>query len=473
MRITLVYPPYGTGHRSKYFPFGMAYVASALSAAGHEVSVVDMEGSDLDLDRAVDMVCRQRPDMVGLGGMVTRFRFARRLGTEIRSRLPGVFMIAGNSGATTLPGIYLDSCRLDAVVSGEGEVTTVELAGRLESGTDWRETAGLAFMEEGRTVRSAPREPIADLDSIPWPAWDLFPIESYIHSHDHRGRLTRHMEVVASRGCPYECVYCYRIYGRRVRRRSPESIVEEIAELRRRYGIRYTGFPDDLFTSDRDFVTRTCALMRERLPGIRWSCLGRVNTVDPEMLAIMKRSGCYWISFGIESGSARMLEEMRRKVTPEQCLEAIRMTRRAGIHAEGSFMIGMFGETPESVAETVEFCAAADMTAPMLYVTPYPGTAIFERAVQEGRIPDLEGFLERMNAADELLVNLTDMPDADLVELKKRAQRRIGLSYALRRPLTRIPKLLLRHVLLPGPRRLLRRAAGAVGIPIGRRAVGT
>lgn len=457
MRISLVYPPYGSGRRARYFPFGLAYVASSLAAGGHEVSVVDMEGSDLSMDSAVAALAAGRPDMIGLGGMVTRFRFARELGRRLREALPDAFLVAGNSGATTLPEIYLRSCSLDAVVVGEGERTSLELADAIEAGAEWRGIPGVAFLSDaGNLAFSPPREPVEDLDLLPRPAWDLFPIESYIHSYDHRGRLTRHMEVVASRGCPFECVYCYRIYGRRVRRRSPESIVSEIEELEARYGIRYTGFPDDLFTSDRSFVLEVCRLIRDRLPGLKWSCLGRVNTVDAEMLSEMKRSGCYWISYGIESGSPAMLEAMNRKVTPAQCLEALKLTRRAGIHAEGSFMIGMYGETRETIEETVSFCAKADITAPMLFVTPYPGTRIFERARAEGRIPDLDAFLVGMNSAGSLLVNLTDMTDEELKARRKRAQARIGLNYLMHRPFTRIPALILKHLLLEGPAGLLR-----------------
>jgi radical SAM superfamily enzyme YgiQ (UPF0313 family) len=157
-----------------------------------------------------------------------------------------------------------------------------------------------------------------------------------------------------------------------------------------------------------------------------------------------------------------MLEAMNRRVTPEECLEALRLTRRAGIHAEGSFMIGMYGETRETVEETISFCRRADITAPMLFVTPYPGTAIFAKASGEGRIGDLDAFLEGMNAADSLLVNLTDMTDGELSALRKTAQARIGLNYLLRRPFTRIPALLLRHLLLKGPIGLLRDAAAVL-----------
>lgn len=456
MKIALVYPFYGTGKRSRYFPFGLAYIASVLRESGHEIHIVDMEGDDLTVQQAVARLVDLSPDVIGFGGMVTRYRLVKDIAHEVRSLLPGVFMIAGNSGATTVPELYLRNCNLNAVVLGEGENTTLELCRSLEEKQDWTEVPGLAYLNnEGIFRTSSPRQLIENLDSIPLPAWDLFPIENYIASYDHRQKSVRHLEVVASRGCPFNCVYCYRIYGRTVRRRSPESIVSEIEILRNEYHIEYTGFPDDLFTSNREFVMETCRLLKERVSGINWSCLGRVNTVDREMLQAMKDAGCDWISYGIESGDDEMLARMNRGVTADECLNAMNLTRSVGIHAEGSFMIGMFGETRESVANTVDFCRKADITAPMLFVTPYPGTAIFNRAVEENRIDNVEDFLEKMNAADELLINLTDIPDNDLFALRDWAQGTIGKNFLLRKPLTRIPALLFRHFVLKGFRGLL------------------
>lgn len=455
MRVTLVYPSYGTEQHSLYFPFGLAYVASSLLNAGHEVTVVDMEGDRLSVSEAVRRTVDSSPGVVAFGGMVTRFRYVKELAGLIGGEMPGVFMVAGNSGATTVPEIYLKSCGLDCVVLGEGEVTAAELVFAVEEAGDWRQVPGIAWLDDdGLVQKSAPREPVADLDSLPWPAWDLFHIENYVSSMDHRQKKVRHLEALASRGCPFNCVYCYRIYGRNVRRRSPEAIVAELVELVKLYDIRYTGFPDDLFTSDKKFVMEICALMREKLPGIKWSCLGRVNTVDREMLETMKNAGCDWISYGIESGCDRMLEKMKRGVTAKQCLDAIKLTESVGIHAEGSFIIGMYGETRDSVKRTVEFCREADITAPMLFVTPYPGTAIFSMALERGLIKDVEEFLMRMNAADELLVNLTDFTDSELIELRDWAQGTIGRSYLFKKPFTRIPDLLWKHFKLRGARGL-------------------
>ena len=455
MRVTLVYPRYGEAHHSLYFPFGLAYIAASLKNASHAVTVVDMEGESLSTDEAVKRIVLSSPEMVAFGGMVTRFRYVRELALSVKAALPGVFLTAGNSGATTVPELYLRSCGLDCVVLGEGELTSADLADALSTGADWKDVPGLAWLnDQGLLEKSAPREPVADLDSLPWPAWEMFPIEKYVASTDHRQKKVRHLEVLASRGCPFNCVYCYRIYGRKVRRRSPESIVTELKELVRRFQIEYTGFPDDLFTSDREFVMETCRLIREELPGLKWSCLGRVNTVDREMLETMRDAGCDWISYGIESGSDVMLERMQRGVTAEQCLNAVRLTESAGIHAEGSFIIGMFGETRETVAETVEFCRKADITAPMLFVTPYPGTAIYSEAMEKGLIGDTEEFLCSMNAADRLLVNLTDFTDRELVELRDWAQGTIGRSYLFRKPFTRVPSLLWKHFRLRGVRGL-------------------
>jgi len=460
MRITLVYPNLGTGQRSLYFPQGLAYVAAALQRAGHRVSVVDMEGEDLSTERAINLAVETSPDMVGFGGMITRYSIVREMGRRLNREMPGVFLMAGNSGATTIPGLYLENAGMDAVVLGEGEEASVELAAAVESGADWRSVPGLAFRDEaGKTVFSRPRPLQANLDDLPWPARDLFPLEKYVVSRDHRGKHERHLEIVASRGCPHGCVYCYHIYGRTIRRRSPGSIVAEAVHIVEKYGIEYTGFPDDLFTSDKAFVMETCALLKKRLPGIRWSCLGRASSVDREMLRAMRGAGCDWISYGIESGSPEMLRRMKRTVTPEQCLNAIRMTRAEGMIPEGSFMIGMFGETRETVAETVEFCKEADITAPMLFVTPYPGTPLFTEAEEKGLIPDLEAYVLSLEAADKLLVNLTDMDDRELESLRAWAMGKAGRNYLLRRPFSRIPALLWKHLSLKGFDQLARDAA--------------
>jgi len=406
-----------------------------------------MEGSDLTVEQAVTAVIHSQPDMIGFGGMITRFRIIRELARSLRELIPGVFMIAGNSGASTLPQLYLSSCRLDAIVKGEGEVTVVELADRVASSQDWKGVPGLCYLDDEGELKCSPtRELIREIDSLPRPAWEFFPVMRYVQSMDHRDQKVRHMEVVASRGCPYNCTYCYRIYGRNVRRRTPESIVSEIEELIERFGIEYTGFPDDLFTSDRSFVLEICKLLKERTPGLKWSCLGRVNTVDREMLEAMRDAGCDWISYGIESGSDEMLRIMGRGVTAEQCLKAIELTRAVGIHAEGSLMIGMFGETQETVQETLEFCRRADIVGPLLFITPYPGTAIYEQALREDRIDDIEGFVENMNAADNLLVNLTDMSDEQLIHLRETARRSMMKGYLLRKPFSRIPAFILRRL---------------------------
>ncbi len=132
--MTLVYPFFGTGRRSLYFPQGLAYVAASLRNAGHTVTVVDMEGNDLSTDRALAEILKSSPEMVGFGGMITRYKIVRELGRNLRREAPGIFLMAGNSGATTIPGLYLESARMDAVVLGEGEATAVELAGAVSPG---------------------------------------------------------------------------------------------------------------------------------------------------------------------------------------------------------------------------------------------------------------------------------------------------------------------------------------------------
>ena len=376
-----------------------------------------------------------RAALVGLGGMITRYRIVRELVPLIRAAHPGAFLLAGNSGAATVPELYLRAAGVDACCLGEGEIPAAALARALEAGGEWREGPGLAWLEGDELQTSGPCPRVADLDTLPWPAWDLFPMERYIAGADHRRPGGRHLDLVASRGCPYQCTFCYRIYGSRVTRRSPAAVMAELEETRGRYRLDFVGFRDDLLMTQRAWFEELCTLLSEAKPALPWSCLGRVDLVDAELLGMMREAGCFWISYGVESGSPLILEEMKKRLAPEQAVEALRLTRRAGIHPDASFMLGMPSETPATVAATVALCRAADITATFNFVTPYPGSELYAWAKGRGLIGDEEAYVARLGTATDLVVNLSAMTDAQLVALKLKAERDIMISWLARHPL--------------------------------------
>jgi len=434
VRVILIYPPYELEQRARHFPFGVAYVAAALRARGFAVRVVDMEGNDLTLAAAAHEIARAPADLVGLGGMVTRYRWVKLLVPLIRRAHPRAFILAGNSGAATVPHLYLQRAGVDACCLGEGEIPAVGLAEALAAGRDWRAVPGLAYLEDGAVKVSGPAPRVANLDELPWPAWDLFPTERYVTCPDHRRPGARHLDVVATRGCPYECTFCYRIYGRRVTRRSPAAVAEEIEAIVRRFRLDIFGFRDDLLMTNRAWLEELCHILISKRLRRPWSCLGRVDLVDRPLLALMRAAGCFWISYGVESGSPEILAEMKKGLDPAQAVSALRQTAAAGIHADASFMIGMPSESRATVAATVDLCRQADITATFNFVTPYPGSELYDWARGRGLLGDEDAYLARLGTATDFVVNLTSLRDEELIKLKGWAERKVLTSYLQRHP---------------------------------------
>jgi radical SAM superfamily enzyme YgiQ (UPF0313 family) len=235
----------------------------------------------------------------------------------------------------------------DIAVVGEGEMSLVELLRALRTGRPLAGVSGLVI-REGEGLRETGRRPfIADLDTLPFPAWDLlegFP-ERYLPAPFKVQQLPA-ATLVTSRGCPNTCIFCDRsVFGSSCHAYSAEYVVRQMVELHRRYGIREFSFEDDTFVTFKVRLKEICERLIDLQLDISWSCLGRVNHVTPENLRLMRQAGCWQISFGIESGSAEVLALINKRVTLDQVHQAVRMSREAGIRPKGFFILGHPGET--------------------------------------------------------------------------------------------------------------------------------
>jgi anaerobic magnesium-protoporphyrin IX monomethyl ester cyclase len=456
VKILLIYPAFRTQSHSIYFPFGLAYVASVLAQAGHAVQVLDLEGEGLSLAQAAERISHADFDLVGLGGMVTRYAQVKELVPLLRRCNPNAVIVAGNSGASTVPHLYLRNAGVDICVMGEGEQTMRELAGRLQQGKDWHDVPGLAWREGEEVKYSPPRPVLADLDELPYPAWDLFPIERYVSSPDHR-QPHRTLDVVASRGCPFSCRFCYSIYGHKIRRRQPAKLLEEIDEITARYHLRHFGFVDDLFTSDKKFVAEFCELKLAQGNRTIWSCLGRVDTLDPATLQKMHEAGCRHLALGIESGSQAMLDAMKKNATVEENRRAVELCRAAGISPHPSFIVGTPGETAQTVRESVEFCKKLGLTTTFHIMTPYPGSYFYAQAQEQGLVSDEDAFVSSLGTATELYLNISGLPDDELFRLKHEGEMEILRHFMLHHPFKFTHEYITRNLRLLGFGGLLRK----------------
>jgi len=434
MDVLLVNCPIRVHAEPNVIPYGLATIASTLEGAGHHVEILDLNAQRMSEEEIASELSGRSWDLAGVSGLITTYSFQRWLIPLLRDLRPHAPVVSGGGLATCVPELVLSRTPVDMVALGEGEQTSLELAETLERGGDPAEVAGLMVRRRsGEVVRTEPRALVADLDSLPLPAWHLLPMETYLANPiwgAGTGNLSgflgerlpkRSMNIIASRGCPFSCNYCYHLFGRsRYRIRSAENIADEVHALVERYHVDFVGFVDDNFMADAKVVTGFCDSLWRRGIRVRWGCHGRVTSAEPDLLRRMADAGCVWIGYGIESASPEILRRMNKRADPDRAAQAIIETRRAGIYANTTFMMGYPGETRETVEETVEFCKRLGIVQRFFLTTPYPGTPLYEQV--RHLIPDEEKYIECLGDAYDFALNLTDLPDQQLLELKSWAE---------------------------------------------------
>lgn len=380
-------------------PLGLAYLAASLQAASAgEVRIIDTTFTPLQ----AALADAPEPAVVGVYVMAPYLRHAQRTVAEVRERFGDVPIVAGGPYPTVQPEEAIQRLGIRYVVRGEGERTFPELIGALRSGADPAAVAGVSYRPapDAAVVHNADRPPVADLDALPFPARQLLPMDRYLRGGTQKAfsyRGIRATTMLTSRGCPYRCTYCQptidRLFGRVVRRRSAESILAEIEHLRRDYGVRGIFFVDDTFTCRRSAVLEFCDELHRRRLGVRLAINARVDTVDPELLAALKRAGGMTVMYGIESGNQRVLDDIHKRTTVKQIRQAVRWTHRAGLAVYGYFMIGSCEETPETIAQTFALARALPFDEVQFSMAaPYAGTYLHEQATALGLVADAESM---------------------------------------------------------------------------------
>jgi len=430
MKVTLINPPVRENQYPDQFPIGLAYIASVLLKAGHSVSVVDINARRYRKEEVQKMIENFDADVVGIGGMITTYSYVKWLVSEIRRMKPNIKIVVGGGVCSAIPKQFMEWTQTDIIVVGEGELTVVDLLDNLENLESVR---GIWYRDKNGIHANPPRELIKDLDSIPFPAWELFPMDVYL-KNPTRGYMEKKMNVLAGRGCPYRCTFCWHNFGDGNRTRSAENVVEEIKQLQSKYGVNIIIFEDELFTANKSFVMDFCRKIKEQKIKLKWDCQSRVNIIEKDILHVMKDAGCISVGFGVESGSQTMLDAMKKGTTVEQGKNAIRMMKEAGIRFHVTFMIGTPGETKETIWETVSFCKELNIPhrIELFFATPFPSTPLYEYAKNKGLIKDEEKFISKLGDTVNFLINLTDMSDEELVALRNKAQKEAQPSFFTR-----------------------------------------
>jgi len=359
-------------------PLNAAYVAAFLESRGLEVDVVDLQTladpgahlATLDLSAYCAAV---------LNSTLSNTFDAYAVALGVKARRPGL-PVAAMGVFTVLRETLLAQCpALDFVIVGEEEHTAHELCAALSDGADCGGIAGLLLRAGEGVLATPPRPYEKDLDSLPFPARHMFPLERYYPSPGKYARLPQ-FSMLSSRGCKWGCFFCSNLRGKEMRLRSPENMVAEIDELQERYGAREIAFVDDTFTADRDRALKFCELMaRRNKPPMAFRIAARVDTVDFELLSRLKEVGLYSVGYGLESGSDRILEFNKKGFTTATARKAVEMTRMLGLDIRGYFMVNLPGDTRQTTEETVAYIRELELDLVNVQIAyPWPGTAMRE-----------------------------------------------------------------------------------------------
>ena len=382
--VTLVNPPYPSGaHQHPPFtPLGLGYLAAVLEQNEYKVDVIDCQAAKLSYEEFKSEIGKRQPNIVGVTSTTLTYKSGLRIVKIAKEAFPNCLTIMGGSHVTFWDENALKECpELDVVVRKEGENTLLEIVQRLEAGKSFHDVIGITCRKDGKIVKNPDRPYIKDLDSLPFPAHNLWPLETL------RKYGTIVYPIMASRGCVFWCDFCtaVRMFGRNYRIRSPKNVVDEIEFLHKTYGANQFTFYDDAFTVDQDRTAEICHEIEKRKLKIKWDCETRVDMVTKELLLKMREAGCIAIWFGVESGSQRVIDAMGKGFSLTQTMNAFQWAKHAGLMTVAGVILGFPGETKESAMETIKLVEKINPDDVGYYIaTPYPGTPMYELVKEKG-----------------------------------------------------------------------------------------
>ena len=402
------YPISGVDHtyNRRWPPLELLNCAAILQADGHEVRIVDAQAADLTPQQAAARV--GSADMVFVtSSALDRWQCPTlelapltAAAEQLRGRAGKLFLLGFHG--TVQPQAMLHMTGVDAVVRGEPERTVQQLA----AGVPWKDVAGITFIDNDRTISttiSTPDRVPLEMTDLPVPAFDLVDLKQY--RYEILG--PRFMVLEGTRGCPYPCTFCSRVVqGRKLRRKTVEQLGREVEVAVARHGVRNIYFIDLEFTGSPDLARGISQFIIDRQIPVRWCCQTRTDQIDEPMLRLMRQSGCRLIHFGVETGSQRIAEQVRKRITVDNQREGIALAKRTGIETLCFFLLGHPGETEAEMRRTIGLARELNPTFASFHrVTPYEGTPLYDEyeGKSETLFPAFAGSEQRRQEVDRLV----------------------------------------------------------------------
>lgn len=415
MNVLIVIPRFIQTLGERYdVPLGLLYISSVLKSHSYNVMCLNLnlQGPEDILEKTIK---EHNINIVCTGAISPFYMRIKTILDTAHSISPDIVTILGGGVITSEPEVAYELLSPTYGVIGEGEETIVDLMMAIEGKKDLREVDGLIFRDNhNNVIQTAARRPIGNIDSIPFPDYDGFEVEKYLamqmpndvyffHAMDRPPRM---LPIISSRGCPYECSFCFHPIGKRYRQRSLDNYFQEVDSLIKTYNINYISVYDELFSVDKKRAYEFCERIKKYK--INWVTQMRVDTVDETLLRLFKESGGCCISYGIESASNKVLRSMKKMITIEQVNTALELTKRHRITIQGNLIVGDTSENMQTVDETMKwFKANTEYSIGLGHISMFPGTPLYHHAVERGVIKDKRRFVEDGGG----VLNVTEMTD--------------------------------------------------------------
>lgn len=371
-------------------PLGICYLAAILEKNNIPTKILDADTLNLTLEETFRHIDKYMPLIIGISTLTTTFPYVKILAKEIKKKYPSIFIVVGGAHITAMPEQSIKNKCFDFGVIGEGEYTFLKLVQTLLDKKSYKNIEGIIYKKDRKIIKTKPRKLIEDLDELPFPTYHLLPSIKLYRPQIHSMKATPIASIITSRGCPFQCIYCDKsVFGSKYRVRSPKNVVDEIEYLINKFGVKEIIFCDDNFTLIKKRVSDICDEILKRKLKIYWSCSVRADNVDKKLLEKMKSSGCWLIALGIESGNQKILEISKKNISLDIIKKVVKWSNEFKIKVRGYFMLGLPGETKESIEDTINFAKSLKLnTAEFTICTPFPNTPLYNNISKYGKLDD-------------------------------------------------------------------------------------
>lgn len=412
------------------FPWGIAYIAAYLKIAGHNVQFLDGQVLQLPKEELAPNINSHEFDVIGISAFSTQYNAVRHLSNYIKTKTDVPIIVGGPLGIYQ-PEIVLKTTKADVCVTGEGEITAVEL---LKNYDHLENIKGIAYKKNGNVFVNDPQDNLIDLDKLLVPDFSIFDMNKYLKQSNAFARKEKvngnSIMFISSRGCPYNCYFCSKS-SRFYRSMSSKKVYEMLLALKNNYAVENVSFGDELFLASKKKFQELAPLLKQL--NLKWGSQARINLMDDEFLNMVKLAGCIGIGYGIESGSQKILNNMNKKITVQQIESVMKSTIKLKIPIKVQLIFGYPGENETTVQETIDLFKRVDHPGRRFNViTPLPGSKLYYDCLTQGLIknePEYLCAIEKSFGIGKVHVNFTDWPDDEIYPRKRAAEKAMYRNY--------------------------------------------